>query len=143
MKANQARLASHLGFHPRTADRRADRQTALKFLMTSMKLTGKIDNNPGGHERLKPIIVLNNYIRYNIDFIFGALRERITPHRFQYLIQKMIDSATRLHQQVMVMQIVNQYMHAGALSSLNWVMVEVAARFAQQVAPQVVQQLQQ
>ena len=108
--------------------------------MTSTKLTEKIDNNPGGQKRLKPIIILNNYIWYNSDFIFGALRERITSQQFQYLIHKMIDSATQLHQQVMVMQIVNPYIHAGALSSLNWVMVEVAARFAQQVAPQLLQQ---
>jgi len=125
--ANIDRFASHLGYRPETG-RRANRQTITKFINTIKHLSDKFHNAPLGHARLKPVIILYNYLRFNIEFIFGTFRLSRSQQSFAAFINSFINAGKNMCTGVITLPIYNEYIHHGALSSMNVIIDEFSAR---------------
>jgi len=128
--ANNERFCTHLGLRP-VHGRRSDRQTIDKFLLTMQLLCNKVNNTPNGHFRLKTVIILYNYIRFNVDFIFGAFRQGLSQERFNTSITNIRDNSRRLYWMINGITCINQFLREQALLTLSWIHREFTARVAQ------------
>ena len=135
--ANNERFCTHLGLRP-VNGRRSDRQTINKFLLTMQLLCNKVNNTPNGHLRLKPVIILYNFIKFNVDFIFGAFRQGASATAFNTTVTTIRDNSRRLYWMINGITRINPFLHDHALLTLSWIHREFTARVrVAQVPPPV------
>ena len=132
--ANNEKFCTHLGLRP-VHGRRSDRQTINKFLLTMQLLCNKVNNTPNGHLRLKPVIILYNFIKFNVDFIFGAFKQGVTATAFNTTVTNIRDNSRRLYWMINSITCINPFLHDHALLTLSWIHREFTARVAQVQPP--------